>query len=146
MITITISDIATSFRRSGFRLRHTRFSFDASFAVKSTTVLFTGKKFLFFSEALYEKVPPLQQHLLTLFRRQGHSDTSQHPGHTREQQLKLRHLFFSRLTRHKWQQPLTIGFSQRLNPFSHGQRLSCKLWPEGGEHTTQSWRIRVGRT
>src|SRR5262249_33048547 len=100
MITITMSDIAASFRRIGFRLRPwydpIRFSFDASFAVKSTTVLFTGKKFLLFSEALYEKVLRLQQHLLTLFRRQGHSDTSQHPGHTREQQLKLRQLFFSR--------------------------------------------------
>src|SRR5215469_10267968 len=114
-------------------------------SLKSMTVLFMGKKFLLFSEALYEKVPRLQQHLLTLFRRQGHSGTSQHPGHTREQQLKLRQLFCARLTRHKWQQLLTIGFAQRLNPFAHGQRLSCKLWPEGGDHTTHSWRIRVGR-
>src|SRR5579864_8238606 len=111
MITIMISDIAASFRSKEY-----------------DCTLYGQKKLLLFSEAVYEKVPRLHQHLLTLFRRQGHSDTSQHPGHTREQQLKLRQLFFSRRTRYKWQQPLTIGFSQRLNPFSHGQRLSCKLW------------------
>jgi hypothetical protein len=61
------------------------------------------KKSLLFDEALYEKAPRLDQHLLTLFRRQGHSDTRQHPSHAREQQLKFRQLFFSRLTGHKRQ-------------------------------------------
>jgi len=44
---------------------------------------------------------------------------------------------------HERQEPLTICFQQRLNPFSHGQWLSGELWPKGGEHTTHSWRIRV---
>jgi hypothetical protein len=63
---------------------------------------FRTKKLLF-SEALYEKVPRLHQHLLTPLGGQGHPDRSQHPSHTGEQQLKLRHFFFSRLTRNKWQ-------------------------------------------
>src|SRR6476646_5075836 len=62
-----------------------------------------GQKNLIFSEALYEKVPRLHQHLLTPLGGQGHPDRSQHPSHTGEQQLKLRHFFFSRLTRNKWQ-------------------------------------------
>jgi hypothetical protein len=69
---------------------------------KSTTVRFSDK-ILPFSEALYKKVPRLDQHLLTPLRGQGHPDRSQHPSHTGEQQLKLRHFFFSRLTRNKWQ-------------------------------------------
>src|SRR3984893_2072231 len=36
-----------------------------------------------------------------------------------------------------------MRFSRRLNSSSHGQGLSCELWPEGGDHTTHSWRIRV---
>jgi hypothetical protein len=56
-----------------------------------------------FREALYKKVPRLDQHLLTPLRGQGHPDRSQHPSHTGEQQLKLRHFLFSRLTRNKWQ-------------------------------------------
>jgi hypothetical protein len=71
--------------------------------VKSTLVLFTRKKILPFSEAVYEKVPRLHQHLLTLLGRQGHSNAGQHPSHTGEQQLKLHDLFFSRTTRHKRQ-------------------------------------------
>src|SRR5271165_1728785 len=63
---------------------------------------FRSKKLLF-SEALYEKVPRLHQDLLTPLGGQGHPDRSQHPSHTGEQQLKLRHFFFSRLTRNKWQ-------------------------------------------
>src|SRR5579859_7920306 len=62
-----------------------------------------GQKILLFSEALYKKVPRLRQHLLTPLRGGGHPDRSQHPSHTGEQQLKLHHFFFSRLTRKKWQ-------------------------------------------
>jgi hypothetical protein len=69
---------------------------------KSTTVLLLDKKLLF-SEALYEKVPRLHQHLLTTLRGRGHPGRSQHSSHTGEQQVKLRHFFFSRLTRNKWQ-------------------------------------------
>ncbi len=39
----------------------------------------------------------------TPFGGQGHPDRSQHPSHTGEQQLKLRHFLVSRLTRNKWQ-------------------------------------------
>src|SRR3984893_17754229 len=38
---------------------------------------------------------------------------------------------------------LTIRFPHLLDPFSHGQRLSRELWPEGGQHTTHSRRTRV---
>src|SRR6266478_8624437 len=63
---------------------------------------FRTKKLLL-SEALYKKVPRLHQHLLTPLGGQGHPDRSQHPSHTGEQQLELRHFFFSRLTRNKRQ-------------------------------------------
>src|SRR5258708_5366776 len=48
---------------------------------KSTVVLFVGKKILVFNEKLYEKIPRLHQHLVTLFRRQSHAHTRQHTGH-----------------------------------------------------------------
>src|ERR1700738_1044049 len=50
--------------------------------------LFTRKddarNFLAFNEKLYEKIPRLHQHLVTLFRRQSHADTRQHTGHAGE--------------------------------------------------------------
>src|ERR1700733_11848237 len=72
------------------------------------------------SEAFYKELPRVRKHLLTPLGRRLQSDCSQHPSHTGEQQLKLCQFFFSRVTRNKWQQPLTIRFCQRLNPFSHG--------------------------
>src|SRR5258708_25803814 len=51
---------------------------------KSTVVLFRGKKNLVFNKKLYEKIPRLHQHLVTLFRRQSHADTRQHTGHAGE--------------------------------------------------------------
>src|SRR3984893_2752564 len=53
-------------------------------SVKSTVVLFTAKKILVFNEKLYEKIPRLHQHLVTLFRRQSHADTRQHTGYAGE--------------------------------------------------------------
>src|SRR5215469_7289224 len=100
-------------------------------------------KKLLFSEALYEKVPRLHQHLLSPFRVRSNAGHHQHPRHTGEQQPTVLQLFFSRLTRNKWQQPLTIRFQRRLNSFPHGQRFSCELGREGGEHATASRRIRV---
>jgi hypothetical protein len=73
------------------------------FRLKEYERTLCGQKNLLFSEALYKKVLRLHQHLLTPFRGQGHPGRSQHPSHTGEQQLKLRHFFFSRPTRNKWQ-------------------------------------------
>jgi hypothetical protein len=66
--------------------------------IRVSGILFLNKNLLL-SEALYKKVPRLHQRLLTPLRRQGHPDRSQHPSHTGEQELKLRHFFVSRLTR-----------------------------------------------
>jgi hypothetical protein len=56
-----------------------------------------------FNEAAYKELPRLRQQLLPHLGGRGHPDASQHPSHTGEQQLKLRHFFFSRLTRNKGQ-------------------------------------------
>jgi hypothetical protein len=75
----------------------------ALFVYKEYDRALCGQKILLFSESLYEKVLRVNQHLLALFSRQGHSNTCQHPSHAREQQLKLRQPFFSRPARHKRQ-------------------------------------------
>src|SRR5215469_12291299 len=60
-------------------------------------------KKLLFSEALYEKVPRLHQHLLSPFRVRSNAGHHQHARHTGEQQPAVLQLFFSRRTRNKWQ-------------------------------------------
>src|SRR5215471_18634493 len=64
--------------------------------------LLVSKKLLF-SEALYEKVPRLHQHLLSPFRVRSNAGHHQHARHTGEQQPAVLQLFFSRRTRNKWQ-------------------------------------------
>src|SRR6516165_1563038 len=83
-----------------------------------------GRKKLLFHEALYEEVPCLHQQLLTLVRIGNNADHHQHPRHAGDQQSSFRQFFFSRLTRKKWREPLTISLQQSLNSFAHGQRLS----------------------
>src|SRR5215472_9098636 len=96
---------------------------------KSTHVLFKIKKFLLFSEALYEKFPRIHQGLLTPFRVRTNPGHHQHSRHAREQQPDLHLFLFSGLTGHEWQEPLTIGFQQGLDPFPHGYRFPREFRP-----------------
>src|SRR5262249_1278674 len=63
-----------------------------------------------------------------------------------KQPAELRQSFFARLTGNKGQETLAIRFPQRVDPGPRRQRFFPQLWPEGGEDTTHSWRIRVAWT
>src|SRR5882672_423940 len=104
-----------------------------------------GTKKLFFSEALYKKVPRLRQNLVPPLSIRNHPGHGQHPHHAWKQQLKLRHLFFSRTTGREWQKPLTIRFQRRLDPPPHAYRFPRQFGRKGGEHATGSERTRVVR-